>query len=38
VLQVQAPPEVLANLKPVQLGSSSGLVVGQKVTGVHAQG
>lgn len=31
VLQLQAPPEVLANLKPVSLGASSNLVVGQKV-------
>ncbi|KAI7844814.1 hypothetical protein COHA_001694 [Chlorella ohadii] len=31
VLQLQAPPEVLANLKPVSLGASSSLVVGQKV-------
>lgn len=31
VLQLQAPKEVLANLKPVQLGASSGLAVGQKV-------
>lgn len=31
MLQLQAPKEVLANLKPVQLGASSGLAVGQKV-------
>lgn len=31
MLQLQAPPEVLANLKPVSLGASSNLVVGQKV-------
>lgn len=31
VLQLQAPPEVLAELKPVIVGQSSGLAVGQKV-------
>lgn len=31
MLQLEAPPEVLANLKPVTLGASSSLVVGQKV-------
>lgn len=31
VLQVEAPPEVLANLKPITLGASSGLLVGQQV-------
>ncbi|KAL4433043.1 hypothetical protein ABPG77_006470 [Micractinium sp. CCAP 211/92] len=31
VLQLQAPKEVLANLRPIQLGASSSLAVGQKV-------
>jgi hypothetical protein len=31
VLQLEAPAEVLAELKPVNLGASSGLMVGQKV-------
>ena len=31
MLQLQAPTEVLAELKPIRLGSSSGLMVGQKV-------
>ena len=31
VLQLQAPPAVLAQLKPVTLGSSSALQVGQRV-------
>jgi hypothetical protein len=31
VLQLEAPAEVLANLKPVSVGASSSLVVGQKV-------
>jgi hypothetical protein len=31
VLQIDAPAEVLANMKPIELGQSSGLVVGQQV-------
>ena len=31
MLQLQAPPEVLRNMRPITLGSSSALVVGQKV-------
>lgn len=31
VLQLQAPPEKLEELRPVQLGTSTNLMVGQKV-------
>ena len=31
VLELQAPPEKLAELKPVALGSSANLMVGQRV-------
>jgi S1-C subfamily serine protease len=34
VLQLQAPPEVLKNLKPVSVGESSGLFVGQRVLAI----
>lgn len=34
VLQLDAPPEILANLKPITLGQSSGLFVGQKVLAI----
>ena len=34
VLQLEAPPEVLRELKPVRVGHSDGLFVGQNVTAI----